>query len=567
MINRILLFLLFIGMIIIGCDDQQSADIILIIPSYTMNADQPWAEAVVIKNNKIIFVGDKKEALLYKNNLTRLIKNPNGMVLPGFIDSHVHLLWGGIEMSECHLHDLQTEEQIYDAINDYIKRNPNIEWIRGSGWLLPVFPDGNPLKEWLDKISFDKPIYLLSSDGHSAWVNSKALELAGINAKTNDPPNGVIERYPNSREPSGILREDAMELVHSLLPPYTELQFNRALEISVKEANKFGITTILDAGTEVYPARKSTPRIYDGLDAYREASKNNEISIRVAASQYAHPNSWREDLSILKKRRFENEFGSMNIVKIFIDGVIEGGTAALLEPYIGTNNYGILIWNPDTLNRAVSEYEKAGFQVHVHAIGDRGIRYSLDAFEYARKYTGFVDQRHMICHTQLVHPGDIDRFSRLNVISSFQALWAYPDKYIKDLTLPRLGEPRSGWNYPINSIVKSGGRIAGGSDWTVSSLNPLDAIEVADTRKEPGNKNGEALIPEEAVELETMLHAYTLGGAYSLYIENKVGSIEKGKLADLVILDRNLFQIPEIEIHKALVDLTIFNGKIVYERD
>ena len=191
----------------------------------------------------------------------------------------------------------------------------------------------------------------------------------------------------------------------------------------------------------------------------------------------------------------------------------------------------------------------------------------MDAFEYARKYTGFVDQRHMICHTQLVHPDDIDRFSRLNVISSFQALWAYPDKYIKDLTLPRLGEPRSGWNYPINSIVKSGGRIAGGSDWTVSSLNPLDAIEVAVTRKEPGNKNGEALIPEEAVELETMLHAYTLGGAYSLYIENKVGSIEKGKLADLVILDRNLFQIPEIEIHKALVDLTIFDGKIVYERD
>ncbi len=549
-----------------NCVDNKSADIIVIIPTFTINPDQPWAEAVAIKNNKIIFVGNKKETFLYKNSSTNLIENPNGMVLPGFIDSHVHLLWGGIEMNECYLHNLQTQEQIYNAIKDYVKRNPNIEWIRGSGWSLPIFPNGNPRKEWLDDISFNKPMYLLSSDGHSAWVNSKTLELAGINEKTIDPPNGVIERYPDSREPSGILREDAMALVHSLLPPYTKSQYERALEISVKEANQFGITTILDAGTEAYPAKKTIPIAYDGMDAYRNASENNNISIRVASSQYAHPDSWREDLSILKKRRFENEFGSMNIVKIFIDGVIEGGTAALIDPYLGTNNYGILIWDPDTLKRAVYEYEKAGFQVHIHAIGDRGIRYSLDAFEYAQKYTGFVDRRHMICHTQLVHPDDINRFGKINVISSFQALWAYPDKYIKELTLPRLGKTRSNWNYPINSIVKAGGRISGGSDWTVTSLNPLDAIEVAVTRKEPGNKNGEALIPEEAVRLETILNAYTLGGAYSLYIEDKVGSIEVGKLADIVILDRNLFKIPDYEIHKAQVDYTIFHGEIIYER-
>ena len=356
-----------------------------------------------------------------------------------------------------------------------------------------------------------------------------------------------------------------MALVHTLLPPYTKLQFDRGLDISVKEANKFGITTILDAGTEAYQNRKTIPGIYDGLDAYREASKNNDISVRVAASQYAHPNSWREDLTVLKKRRFQNEFSSMNIVKIFIDGVIEGSTASLIEPYLGTNNYGILIWNPDTLNKAVAEYEKAGFQVHIHAIGDQGIRYSLDAFEYSREHTGFVGQRHMICHTQLVHPDDIDRFGKLNVISSFQALWAYPDKYIKDLTLPKLGNPRSDWIYPINSIVKAGGRIAGGSDWTVSSLNPLDAMEVAVTRKEPGNKNGEALVPDEAVTLETILHAYTIGGAYSIFKENEIGSIEDGKLADIIILNRNLFEVKPSEIHKVKVLQTIFNGEIVYQ--
>ena len=556
----------FLLIYIFSCDNSQSADIILVIPSYTMNPEQTWAEAVAIKNNKIIFVGNKKEALTYKNSTTHLIDNPKAMILPGFIDSHVHLIWGGIEVSECYLNNLQTEEQIFNAIKNYIKRNPNKEWIRGSGWLLPVFSNGNPLKEWLDEISINKPIYLLSSDGHSAWVNSKALDLAGINEKTIDPPNGVIERYPNSREPSGVLREDAMSLVHKLLPLYTKIEYEKGLNISVKEANKFGITTILDAGTEVYPSKKTVPGKYDGLDAYKEATENNNISVRVAASQYAHPDSWRKDLLVLKKRRFQNEFGSMNIVKIFIDGVIEAGTAALIDPYLATNSNGILIWNPDSLNIAVSEYEKAGFQVHVHATGDRGIRSSLDAFEYARKHTGFINQRHMICHTQLVHPDDIDRFSKLNAISSFQALWAYPDGYIKDLTLPRLGNPRSDWIYPINSIVKSGGRIAGGSDWTVSSLNPLDAMEVAVTRKEPGNKNGESLISEEAVTLETILKAYTIGGAYSLFMEDKVGSIEVGKLADIIILDRNLFEIYEYEIHQAQVDYTIFNGEIVYQR-
>ena len=567
MINRILSFLLFFVMIFIGCETKESADIILIIPAYTMTADQPWAEAVVIKNNKILFVGDKKEALLFKNSLTRLINNPNGMVLPGFIDSHVHLLWGGIEMSECQLNDLETEEQIFQAIQDYIDLFPDNKWVRGGGWALPVFPNGNPRKEWLDKISTNKPVYLLSADGHSAWVNSKALALAGINAKTNDPPNGVIERDPNSKDPSGVLREDAMELVYSLFPSYTRDELDNALQVAIKEASRFGITSILDAGTETYPPKRYVSNTYDGLDSYRKATSENNISLRVAASLYAHPNSWREDLVQIKKRRFENEFGMMNTVKIFADGVIEGGTAALIEPYLGTKNYGILNWNSDTLNNAVAEFEKAGLQVHVHATGDRGIQNTLDAFEYAKIHNGFSDSRHMITHVQLVHPDDMARFGELNVIASFQALWAYPDQYIKELTLPVLGAIRSNWNYPINSIVSSGGRIAGGSDWTVSSLNPLYAIEVSITRREPGSKYGDALIPEEAVELETILNAYTLEGAYSLFKENEIGSLETGKLADIVILDRNLFQIPEIEIHKALVDLTIFDGKIVYERD
>ena len=545
---------------------EQSADIIIIAPTYTMNVGQPWAEAVVIQGNKIIFVGDKQSAELYQKRTTQIIESPNGMVLPGFIDTHVHLLWGGIEMNDCRLYDLKTPEQIFQALSDFNNAHPSDEWIRGGGWELPVFPGGNPRKEWLDEIIPDKPVFLSSADGHSAWVNSKALALAGINEQTPDPVNGRIERDPKSKAPSGVLREDAMNLVANLLPLYTKDQIDTGLEFAVKEANRFGITAILDAGTGNIAANDSSVGSYDGLDAYRDVTADKKISLRVATSQYANPESWKNDLTQMKKRRFSNEFGRMNTVKIFADGVIEGGTAALLEPYLGSDDRGILNWHPDTLKMAVAKFDKEGFQVHVHAIGDWGIRSTLDAFDFGLQQNGFGDKRHMMSHAQLIHPQDVPRFKELDIIASFQALWAYPDKYITDLTLPVLGPIRSKWNYPINSVAKTGARIAGGSDWTVSSPNPLDAIEVAVTRREPGQKDGNALYPEEAVALETILRAYTFEGAFSLFMEHDIGSIQSGKFADIIILDRNLFQIPAHEIHSTKVVQTIFNGNIVYQK-
>ncbi len=283
------IFRIFSLVILSACSQEKSADIILIAPAYTMNTEQPWAEAVVIKGNKIIFVGDDQDAVLYQNSTTRVIEMPHGMVLPGFIDSHVHLLWGGLEMNDCQLHDFKTPTQIFQALRDYFTAHLENEWLRGSGWELPIFPGGNPRKEWLDEISPDKPVFLVSADGHSAWVNSKALALAGIDAQTPDPPNGRIERDPNSKEPSGVLREDAMGLVEPLLPLYTKDQIDTGLQFAVKEANRLGITAILDAGTESYASIDSIRRRYDGLDSYREATFDKKISMRVAASQYAHP--------------------------------------------------------------------------------------------------------------------------------------------------------------------------------------------------------------------------------------------------------------------------------------
>ena len=564
MINRILLFNLIIFFSFSCSKIDKAADIIILANVYTMDEMSSEAEALVLKKNKIIFVGDEESALKFKSDQTLLVQAPDGMVLPGFIDSHVHLIWGGIEMSECQLSGLTSKQEIISKIDTYVVEHPHLNWIRGNGWSLPVFKDGNPSKHILDKIDTDKPMYFLSADGHSAWVNSKALSIAGLDANTKDPLNGRIERDPVSRMPSGVLREDAMALVESFIPSYTKEQIENGLLISVKKANKFGITSILDAGTESIKQKELTELYFDGLDAYREATNNQEISLRVNASQYASPSTWREDLKKIKNRRFINSQGSMNTIKIFADGVIEAGTGALLDPYEGTNNFGVLNWDPDTLKIVVATIENEGFQIHSHAIGDKAIRTTLDAFEYARKTNGLNNMRHMISHAQLIHPEDIERFKTLDIITSFQPLWAYPDPYMKELTIPVLGPIRSKWNYPLKSLVSAGARITAGSDWSVTSLNPLFGIEVAVTRQEPGSPDGEILNKGEAIDLESILKAYTIEGAYSLFRENEIGSLKKGKLADIILLDKNLFKIPPYEIHQSKVIMTIFNGSVVY---
>ena len=546
----LLLFLFY------GCEkDFHQADKIIIGKVYTMDINQPWADAVAIKDGVIIYVGSRDDIFKYKGDSTKIIINEGGMVLPGFIDTHVHLLWGGMEMNECRLNGIENKEQILNHIKNYIKQNPSLKWIRGYGWDLTAFQHNSPRKEWLDKITIEKPIFLYSYDAHSAWVNTKALELAGITAKTPNPKNGIIEKDKNGM-PTGLLREDAMELVGSLLPKYKDEEINSGLKLAIEMANEVGITSIFDAGLGPH----------DDLTFYQNASKDTLITMRISASQYINQDSWRNEIRAIKRKRYNNKFGYMNTIKIFADGTIESGTAALNEPYLGTNNYGILNWDPDTLKVAFSAFEKNGFQIHVHAIGDRGIKTTLDAIEYAKIKNGQMDRRHVISHVQLVNPYDIQRFAELNVSASFQALWAYPDQYIKDLTIPVLGPIRSKWNYPLQSIALAGGRIVGGSDWTVTSLNPLDAIEVAITRRRLGDENGEALVINQAVELETILRAYTIDAAYVIFKEDMIGSIELGKKADLVILDKNLFNIPNHEIHNTNINMTIFDGRIAYER-
>jgi predicted amidohydrolase YtcJ len=523
---------------------------------YTMNAVRNWVEAVAVTDGRIVYAGNDSGVKQFVGAQTRVIDLQGKMVLPGFHDSHVHPISGGIELGECNLNEAKTEEEIIDLVRRFAESHKTAKWVRGGGWQLPVFTDANPHKSLLDKIVSDRPVYLSAADGHSAWVNSRALEIAGITKSTPDPKNGRIERDAKTGEPTGTLRESAAWLVSKFLPKYTAKDYIEGLRRGLKMANGFGITSFQDASVEE-----------DELKTYAELDKRGELTARVTAALYVSPAKGVEQIAKLKelRRTYQGRHLRINSVKIFADGVIEPHTAALLEPYTGLGDErGKANWEPDALNKMVAALDREGFQIHIHAIGDRGVRMSLDAFEQARKENGIRDSRHHIAHLELIHPADIPRFRQLNVVANFQPLWAYADPYITKLTEPFLGAERSRWLYPIGSLAKSGAVIACGSDWSVTSMNPLEAMQVAVTRRGLDEGEGEAWHREELVDLQTVLAGYTINGAFVNFQEKEVGSIEVGKAADLIVIDRNLFALPNSELHKARVLLTILQGKEIY---
>jgi predicted amidohydrolase YtcJ len=523
---------------------------------YTLDASRRWAEAVAVRAGRIVYVGTGQGVRSLIGPKTTVVDLQGKMLLPGFHDSHVHPVSGGIELNECQLSDLATEAEILEAVRRYAEQNPHKAWIRGSGWQLPIFPNANPNKSLLDKIVPDRPVFLSAADGHSAWVNSRALEIAKITKDTPDPKPGRIERDPATGEPAGTLREGAIGLVSRYIPKYTPEDYVNGLRRGLEMANRFGITSFQDAdvGTEM-------------LNAYATLDRQGELTARVVAAIEVDPSKGTAQVPkiVAMRKQYRGQRLRANTVKIYADGVIESHTAALLEPYLGTNgDRGKANVEPEVFNPLAAALDREGFQIHVHAIGDRAIRNTLDAFEFARTKNGARDSRHTIAHLELFNPQDVPRFRRLGVVANFQPLWAFADPYINQLTIPVLGPERSRWLYPIHSIARTGAVIACGSDWSVTSMNPLDAIQVAITRRGLDDGPGAAWIPEETVDLAEMLAGYTINGAYLNFEEKETGSIEVGKAADLIVIDHNLFEIPPHKIHEAKVLLTLLAGKEVY---
>lgn len=547
-----------------GCrrtgEERRFADLVLRGAAvYTFDAPRSRAEAVAVSDGRIVWVGNDRDAEAWIGDATEVHDLPGRMVLPAFQDAHVHPLSGGVELGDCDLNPLRSSEEVLAEIARCAAAQPGPGWLRGGGFQLPLFPGGSPTAAMLDAVVPQRPVYLTSADGHSAWVNSAALELAGIDADTPDPPAGRIERDPASSKPSGTLRETAMELVARLLPARTREELMAGLRRGLEMATRFGVTALQEASAD--PAM---------VEAYAELDRRGELTARVSLSLYADPAAGVAQVPelIALRRDFQSERLRIGTVKLFVDGVVEGQTAALLEPYVGLGDWaGELNFEPPALKALAAALDAEGFQIHVHAIGDRAIRVTLDALEHVREVNGHRDSRHHLAHIQLFHPDDIPRFRELGVYANFQPLWAYADRYITELTEPFLGPDRSRSLYPIRSLVDSGATVVFGSDWSVSSMNPLLGIEVGVTRRDPSEPTSPPWIPQERVDLTTMLAGYTIEAARVNFLERDTGSIEPGKLADLVVLERDLFTVAPEAIGETAVLMTLLEGEVVYRDD
>jgi len=544
-----------------GCSRQkpEQADRIFLNGAvYTLDEQQPWAEAVAVRDGEIVFVGSDEDVADHSGDATVIVDLKARMLMPAFHDSHAHVLAGGLSLEGCNLND----ERDLDAIRAMLRSCAEDgggagDWVIGSRWALAAFPNGSPPMQWLDEIFAGRPAYFVDSFAHSAWVSSRALQIPGIDKSTPDPPQGVIERDPVTGEPTGTLRDSAMELVAAHLPEPSNEELSAGLERGLEVASRFGITAYIEPGLAT---REVT--------VYRIAEDEGRLRARVLAS--LSPLGWGagriddEDMALFARH---DDFSGMlfraDSVKIYIDGVIETRTSHMLDPYDDGSNFKPF-YAPSELNELYRRLDALQLQIHTHAIGDGAIRIALDAYEYARNENGPSDNRHHIAHLQLIDEGDIPRFAELDVAANFQGLWAYPDDYI-DVATPIVGAERVSRFYPVASVLRAGGTIIGGSDWDVSSLNPLDAIETLVRRQNPYADGGPVLGTDEEIGLEAALRAYTSAPARIMRLENDSGSIEVGKRADLIVLDRNLFDIPATAINEAEVVLTLLDGKTIFQ--
>jgi predicted amidohydrolase YtcJ len=535
------------------------ADLLIVgAPVWTADPGRPWADALAVRDGRVAAVGPERAMATLRGPTTRVLRLDGGLVLPGFQDAHVHTAAGGLELAQCDLHEVEPGE--YAAtVARYAAAHPDAGWVLGGGWVMDAFGTEGPRLAALDAVVADRPVLLESTDGHSAWVNSRALELAGITRATPDPPRGRIERDA-AGEPTGALHEAAMSLVADHAPRPDQAEWEAAIERGQAHLHRLGITAWQDAAVD--------PEM---LAAYRAVAERGRLSGRAVTALRWAPDQGLEQLPGLVERRQQGTVGRLraSAVKIFADGVFENRTAAVLAPYLDgdgrpTGDHGIGMLTAEELAAVVTALDGDGFDVHVHAIGDRAVRDTLDAFAAAAAANGRRDARHQIAHLQLVHPDDRPRFRRLGVVANAQPYWSCLDGYMRELTLPFLDPERAGWQYPWASLRRAGAVLAFGSDWTVSTANPMEEIEVAVRRIAPDDPDGEPFLPDERVDLPAALDAFTIGSAYALRLEAETGSVTPGKLADLAVLDRDPFDRAAGPIGQARVLATLIEGEPVW---
>jgi predicted amidohydrolase YtcJ len=490
-----------------------------------------------------------------------------GTLLPGFIDAHVHPVSAGEQLRRCDLRAASTASGYTALVAAYAAKHPEEEWITGGGWSMDAFPGGVPTRGLLDAVVPDRPVFLPNRDGHGAWVNSKALALAGIDSSTHDPADGRIERDA-AGEPNGMLQEGAAGLVSRLLPPVTAEDWYQALLTAQGYLRSLGITGWQDAIVG------DQHELADPLDAYLRAAREGTLLANVVGALWWDRARGLEQLPELIDSRGTGQTGRFRAtsVKMMLDGVAENFTAAMLEPYLDgkghpTGQSGLDFIDPGQLPGFVTALEREGFQVHFHVIGDRAARNALDALAAARRANGPRGLRHHLAHLQLVHPDDIPRFARESATANIQPLWAAHEPQMDELTIPFLGERRSAWQYPFRALQDSGSPLCAGSDWPVSSPNPFWGAHVAVNRSLPAGAeglSGDPFLPEQALSLPAVLAAYTSGSARVNGLDGVTGQILPGLDADFAIVDADLAHLPAAEIGQVSVVQTWIRGELVY---
>ncbi|MFI9758770.1 amidohydrolase [Streptomyces sp. NPDC051963] len=519
------------------------------------------ATAVAVTGDRITAVGHDEVHDL-AGPRTEVVDLAGRLLLPGFQDAHVHPVPAGLELTQCDLTGTRTADETVAAVRAYAAAHPEREWITGGGWSMEAFEGGTPTKGLLDAVVPDRPVYLPNRDHHGAWVNSRALALAGITRDTPDPADGRIERDA-SGEPSGTLQEGAMQLVGRLTPPATPADRKAALLHAQRHLHALGITAWQDALVGDFLGMD------DPSEAYLAAARDGSLTARVVGALWWDRERGAEQIPELVEKRAVLTHGRFraSTVKLMLDGVAETGTAALVDPYLdrcgcATANRGTSFIDRSQLPKYVAELDALGFQCHFHALGDRAVRDALDAVEAARAVNGPSDTRPHLAHLQIVQPVDVPRFARLGATANIQPLWAAHEPQMDELTIPFLGPERAAWQYPFGALLRSGARLAAGSDWPVSSPDPLEGIHVAVNRVAPGADTA-VFLPAERLALADALTAYTAGSAYVNHLDD-TGEVRPGALADLVVLDRDPFDGPVEAVAETHVAITYVGGARVY---
>ncbi len=526
---------------------------------YTVNKAQPWAQAVAIKDGRFLGVGANQAMDGLIGPETQVIELQGRMVMPGLVDTHTHPLMGADKaLYQCSFTPVATAEEIAAAVKACAAKGDEGSWIVGGDWGVAIFPNGSPDKAILDAVAPDRPIYLVDETHHHGWANSKALAIAGITAGTPNPEGGEILRDENG-EATGALHESATTLVSSLIPPRTPKEQIAAVRWLQNRLNGYGITAIKDAWG-----------IRESLAAFKTVDDAEGLTLRLAAHlawRFKGRDHGEEQALVADRADYASPRINTSFIKIMLDGVPTTNTSAFIEPYAGeTEPMETLFVDRETLKADLVAFDAAGMTVKMHAAGDSSARAALDAVEAARKANGDSGLMHEVGHASFIHDDDMPRFKALGAVAEMSPPFWYPSPVIEHGLVPPLGAERVAKSWPTKSFLKAGAHVVYGSDWPVTEIDPWPALEAMITRRDPLGQTPGVMAPEEIVNLATAIEIFTLNGAHAMRSTSETGSIEEGKLADMIVLDRNLFLIPPDEISETKVMTTLLEGKVVYQR-